>query len=68
MLWLQRNHEEIKSNITNTACLTVSPDNLGDKGETNPNVPSNDLIYFFKLPILKLNLGISIDSVVNYTY
>lgn len=68
MLWLQRNHEEIKSNITNTARLTVSPDNLGDKGETNPKVPSNDLIRFSKLPILKLNLGISIDSVVNYTH
>lgn len=46
-------------------CLS---DNLGDKGETNPKVPSNGLIYFYKVLLLKLNLGISIVSIVNYSY
>lgn len=63
MLWLQRNREKIKSNVTNIACLSVSPD---DKGKTNPKVPSSDLIYYCQLLILKLNLDISVVSVVSY--
>lgn len=68
MLWLQRNHEEVKSNTTNIACLIVSPDNLGHKVETNPKLPSNVPVYFCKALLLKLNLGISIVSIVNYPY
>lgn len=33
--WLQRNNEEIRSNIRNITYLTISSDSLGDKRKTN---------------------------------
>lgn len=35
--------KKIKSNITNIAFLSVPPDNLRSKEETNPEVPPNGL-------------------------